>query len=304
MTTTSYIVLLILLLKTINGYNIEDSVSICFHDSIKEITETTWFYNDNPIALVTKDGVSGYRTSFMQRSNISLRCLNITSLKYDDSGTYKGVAQLKYFNITISKDVPVNANIITLTGRVIHLTNRYCEVKIKCIIDSFTKNNSNSPYITLGTINRWKELSIPINKYRSNNKTHVFNGKQYPLESLMLEVSTNINKINVINNQLEDVFMCNISMTNYQVYKTLNIRELCNIRWNKTFNFKHTGSSYEHITPTNSSNFKHSGGSYEHITTNNSNTSSVIILSIFVILVAIMLIVMLYIEFCKKNNFY
>ncbi len=177
-------------------YDVDDNVHICTHTVVSHINYTSWYYNDKVIALATEDKTSGYISSFIKRVNISLTCLNISSLRYEDSGTYKGVSHLKDgVIVTTTMNISVKANIIDLTGRVRYLTRNYCEVKIRCEITSFALNGSTPPHMILGTVDKWKYLPFPTDDYRYVGELKRYiSGNPYPTESLALEISSTFNR--------------------------------------------------------------------------------------------------------------
>ncbi|AAF33896.1 36kDa major membrane protein [Vaccinia virus] len=227
-------------------YDVDDNVHICTHTDVSHINHTSWYYNDKVIALATEDKTSGYISSFIKRVNISLTCLNISSLRYEDSGTYKGVSHLKDgVIVTTTMNISVKANIIDLTGRVRYLTRNYCEVKIRCEITSFALNGSTTPpHMILGTVDKWKYLPFPTDDYRYVGELKRYiSGNPYPTESLALEISSTFNRFTIVKNLNDDEFSCYLFSQNYSFHKMLNARHICESEWEALNNNNDNSSS-------------------------------------------------------------
>ncbi|QED21171.1 major membrane protein [Borealpox virus] len=234
-------------------YYVEDNVHICTHTDLSHINHTLWYYNNRVIALATEDRTSGYISPFIKRVNISLTCLNISSLRYTDSGSYKGVSYLKNGGITVTAmNISVKTNIIDLTGRVRYLTRNYCEVKIRCEIKSFELNGSTTlPYMILGTLDRWKYLPFPTDEYRYVEELKRYiSGNSYPTESLALEISATFNRFTIVKNLNDDEFSCYLFSQNYRFHKMLNVRNICESEW-EVFNNNASSIPVSHNKHTN-----------------------------------------------------
>nr|AAB29633.1 C9L product [variola virus VAR, India-1967, Peptide, 381 aa] [Variola virus] len=176
---------------------------------------------------------------------ITLTCLNISSLRYEDSGSYKGVSHLKDgVIVTTTMNISVKANIIDLTGRVCYLTRNYCEVKIRCEIKSFALNGSITPlHMILGTLDRWKYLPFPTDDYRYVGELKRYiSGNPYPIESLALEISATFNRFTIVKNN-DDEFSCYLFSQNYSFHKMLNARHICESEWEALNNNNDNSSS-------------------------------------------------------------
>nr|CAB5514004.1 CPXV052 protein [Cowpox virus] len=230
----AFIILYLLAVCGCIEYDVGDNVHICTHTDVSHINHTLWYYNDKVIALATEDKTSGYISSFIKRVNISLTCLNISSLRYEDSGTYKGVSHLKDgVIVTTTMNISVKANIIDLNGSVRYITRSYCEVKIRCEIKSFTLNGSTTPPVMiLGTLDKWKYLPFPTDDYRYVGELKRYiSGNPYPTESLALEISSTFNRFTIVKNLNEDEFSCYLFSQNYSFHKMLNVRHICESEW-------------------------------------------------------------------------
>ncbi|AKJ93672.1 36kDa major membrane protein [Raccoonpox virus] len=221
-------------------YNVDDNVHICIHTDISQINYTVWSYNNKVIALATTDKTFGYISSLIKRINISSACMNISSLQHKDSGLYTGVTYLKSGNtITTTMNISVKANVVNLKGIIRHITNNYCEVKIRCKIESLSYSYTDSPVMILGTLDRWKHIAFPTDNYRYDHDLRRYTvGNPYPLESLELEITATFNRFNVINNLNDDEFSCYMFLQNNSFHKMLNVRHLCESEW-ETINKSH-----------------------------------------------------------------
>ncbi|UZC80205.1 V052; CPXV-BR_053 V052 [Cowpox virus] len=238
-------------------YDVDDNVHICTHTDVSHINHTLWYYNDKVIALATEDKTSGYISSFIKRVNISLTCLNISSLRYEDSGTYKGEAHLKDGVIaTTTMNISVKANIIDLNGSVRYLTKSYCEVKIRCEIRSFTLNGSTTPpYMILGTLDRWKYIPFPTDEYRYVKELNRYiSGNPYPTESLALEISSMFNRFTIVKNLNDEEFSCYLFSQNYSFHKMLNARNICESEWEALNNNNNDNASSMSVSNNNLAN--------------------------------------------------
>ncbi|AOP31520.1 36kDa major membrane protein [Skunkpox virus] len=230
-------------------YNVEDNVHICIHVDVSRINYTVWSYNNKVIALATADKTSGYISSLIKRINISSTCLNISSVRHKDSGQYMGVAYLKNGYITTTAmNISVKANIVNLKGIIRHITNNYCEIKIRCRIESLIFGYTTSPVMILGTLDRWKHLTFPTDNYRydSNLKKYI-TGNSYPLESLALEIITSFNRFDVIKNLNDEEFSCYMFSQNNSFHKMLNARHICESEW-ETINNNTSSMSSNSLT--------------------------------------------------------
>ncbi|ABF25201.1 36.5kDa major membrane precursor protein [Variola virus] len=244
-TIRAFIILYLLAVCGCVEYDVDNNVQICTCANVSHINHTLWYYNNKVIALATEDRTSGYISSFIKRVNISLTCLNISSLRYEDSGSYKGVSHLKDgVIITTTMNISVKANIIDLTGRVCYLTRNYCEVKIRCEIKSFALNGSITPlHMILGTLDRWKYLPFPTDDYRYVGELKRYiSGNPYPIESLALEISATFNRFTIVKNN-DDEFSCYLFSQNYSFHKMLNARHICESEWEALNNNNDNSSS-------------------------------------------------------------
>ncbi|SNB53821.1 CPXV052 protein [Cowpox virus] len=311
----AFIILYLLAVCGCIEYDMDDNVHICTHTDVSHINHTLWYYNDKVIALATEDKTSGYISSFIKRVNISLTCLNISSLRYEDSGTYKGVSHLKDgVIVTTTMNISVKANIIDLNGSVRYITRSYCEVKIRCEIKSFTLNGSTTPPVMiLGTLDKWKYLPFPTDDYRYVGELKRYiSGNPYPTESLALEISSTFNRFTIVKNLNEDEFSCYLFSQNYSFHKMLNVRHICESEWEALNNNNNDNANASSMSVSNNNlandlssimtqlqnNYNDDDNDNEYSSTIDSNTLIVILLitmiSVMIIIIAVIAAITMY----------